>query len=158
MPPSPPDWTAVTMAVTSILALLITGLGLLAVYVQIRKLKEAVWGDTHAKLCEQSLDVLRFIAERPATYAYFYHGKALEAGDPNEVEVLLTCEAVANYLEHIVLQRENLPEGQWTTWRAFVKSTYDSSPALRAFLSRHPVWYAKELQELVGSTPYAPAT
>ena len=102
-------WTEVVEAVGSIGTLLVTAAGLFAVYVQIRKLQRSVWGETHGKLCDQSLDILKFLAEKPSAYPYFYLGKELPQDEPDRVFILYVSEAIANFLEHLVLQRKTSP-------------------------------------------------
>jgi hypothetical protein len=133
------------MALVSVGSLVVTAIGLYAVYVQIRKLREAVWGDTHGKLCDESLELLKFLAEKPQTYDYFYKGKELEPDHPDRVFVLYASEALVNFLEHLVLQKRNLPEPQWATWRRFICSTYESSPTVRSFLKERRDWYSEDL-------------
>jgi hypothetical protein len=58
-----PHWADVTMALAAVGSLFVTAVGLYAVYLQIRKLRDAIWGDTHGRLCDQSLELLRFLAE-----------------------------------------------------------------------------------------------
>jgi len=140
-----PHWADVTMALAAVGSLFVTAVGLYAVYLQIRKLRDAIWGETHGRLCDQSLELLRFLAEMPQTYDYFYTGKELENDNPDRVFVLYASEALVNFLEHLVLQRQNLPERQWATWRQFICSKYDGSPVVRAFIKEHRDWYSVEL-------------
>ncbi len=144
-----PTWADVTMAVAAVGSLVVTAVGLYAVYIQIKKVREAVWGETNGRLCDQSLELLRFLAEKPETYDYFYGGKELEEDHPNRVFILYASEAIANFLEHLALQRGNLPGQQWDTWRRFIRSTYDGSPAVRDFFKRHREWYSDELLSIL---------
>jgi hypothetical protein len=130
---------------------LVTAIGLFAVYVQIKKLRESIWGNTHSKLCDQSFELIKFLAEKPQTYDYFYNGKTLEEGSKDQVYVLYAAEALANFLEHLVLQRSNLPDRQWEVWRRFICSTYTGSKILQEFLDTHREWYSSELLSLTGS-------
>src|SRR6476659_8876519 len=100
------------MAVAAVLSLFVTGGGLVAVFIQIRKLREAVWGETNGRLCDQSLELLRFLAEKPDTYDFFYRG--IEAGDdhPDRVFILYASETIANFIEHVALQKPTLNPGQ----------------------------------------------
>jgi hypothetical protein len=133
------------MALAAVGSFLVTAIGLYAVYVQIKKLRESIWSNTHSKLCDQSFELIKFLAEKPTTYDYFYHGKVLEDGDKDRVYVLYAAEALANFLEHLVLQKQNLPEQQWDVWRRFIYSTYECSAVLRSFIHSHRDWYCDEL-------------
>lgn len=143
-PMNPPNWADVTVALTSVATLLVTAAGLWAVFIQIRKLRVALWSDTQGRLCDQSFELLRFLAERPETYDYFYKNKPLEQHDPNRAYILYAAEALANFMEHLILQRANLPEHQWSVWHRFIISSYENCPVLQDFLQTHRSWYASE--------------
>lgn len=144
-----PNWADTTMAITAVASLIVMTVGLCFVYVQLRKLREALWSDTQSRLCDQSLEILRFLAEKPETYDYFYNGKPLTDAEPNRVFILYAAEALANFMEHLVLQKQNLPERQWLVWRRFICSTYEGSSALQEFFSHHRTWYSGELLIIV---------
>jgi hypothetical protein len=144
-----PHWADVTMAVAAVGSLLVTAIGLIALYIQIKKLRDAIWGDTNGRLCEQSFELLKFLAEKPETYDYFYVGKPLEDDHPNKVFILYACEAMANFLEHVVLQRGNLPKHQWVAWSRYIRSTYEASPAIREFIEINRDWYSDDLIKLI---------
>ena len=109
---NPPNWADITMAAMSVCSFLITGIGLYAVFLQIRKLRLALWSDTNGKLCDQSLELIRFLAEKPNTYDYFYLNKPLDESDPDKAFVLYGAEALTNFMEHLVLQKDSLPPPQ----------------------------------------------
>ena len=138
-------------ALATIGSFLVTAIGLIAVYVQIKKLRESIWGNTHSKLCDQSFELIKFLSEKPQTYDYFYNGKVLEEGSKDQVYVLYATEALANFLEHLVLQKSNLPDRQWEVWYRFICSTYTGSEVLRQFLHTHRDWYSSELLSLTDS-------
>ena len=66
-----PRWTDVTMAWTGIASLLVTTVGILAVFLQIQKVRQALWSNTQSKLCDQSFELLRYLTDHPLTYDYF---------------------------------------------------------------------------------------
>lgn len=140
-----PHWADVTMAIAAVGSLLVTAIGFFVLYLQIKKLRDAIWGDTHGRLCDQSLALLRFLAEKPETYDYFYSGKDLEKDNPERIFILYASEALVNFLEHLVLQRQNLPTKQWAAWHRFICSTYNGSPVVRTFIKEHRDWYSGEL-------------
>lgn len=146
---NPPNWADVTVALTSVGSFLITGIGLYAVFIQIRKLRLALWSDTQARLCDQTLEVIRFLAERPETYDYFYRNKPLEENDPNEAYILYSAEALATLMEHLTLQKSNVPELQWAVWERFIVSQYKNSSVIQNFLQSNRDWYSNELLSII---------
>jgi len=131
--------------VVSIGTLIITLVGLYAVYIQIKKLRQAAWSDTHSKLSDQSFELLRFLAQNPGTYDYFYNRKKLEDDAEDKVFILYATEALVNFLEHLVLQKENLPKRQWHVWKRFIYSTFESSELVCSFIQKYRSWYSAEL-------------
>src|ERR1700730_11892692 len=57
------------------------------------------------RLASQSIEILKYIADDPLLYEYFYKNKPLLDERPERAKVLCCAEIVANFLEHIVLQR-----------------------------------------------------
>jgi hypothetical protein len=144
-----PNWAATASAVAAILSLIaITAGSLGLLWYQLLKLEQATWGDTHSKLYEHSLELLRFLAEKPETYDYFYNGKELAKDDPNRIFVLYASEALANFCEELVLLKDKLPKKQWEVWHRFICDTYESSPPVRDFMKDHQHWYSAELKSI----------
>lgn len=129
----------------AVLSLLITLGGLYAVYFQITKLRTSAWSETHAKLCDQSFELLRFFSETPDTYDYFYHKKPLADDAPNKVIILYATEALVNFMEHVMLQKENLPDKQWEVWNRFIHTTFKTSVVVSKFIQDNRDWYSSEL-------------
>lgn len=144
-----PRWTDVIMAWTAVASLLVTASGLIAVFVQVRDVRRTLSSNTQSKLCDQSFDILRYLTDHPITYDYFYNGKLLDENDPNKVVVLYAAETLANFMEHLILQEENLPKQQWKVWQRFIRNTYENAPALQTFIKTHREWYADDLIKIV---------
>ena len=125
--------------------LIVTVIGLVLVYFQLRGLTESIRGDTQGKLCDQSIEIIKMLADNPQTYEYFYENKELEEGSPDKVFVRYASEAIAVFVEHLVTQRRNMPSEQWHSWHRFICSTYRSSPVLREFFAEHSDWFSDEL-------------
>jgi hypothetical protein len=135
-------------AIVAVAGFIVTSAGLYALYFQIVKLREATWSNTHSKLCDQSFELIRFLSEAPSTYAYFYERKSLQPNTPDRVHILYAAEAIANFLEHLILQRNNLPQKQWEVWKRFIHSTFEASVVVQNFIQEHNDWYSDELVEI----------
>jgi len=131
--------------ILTLVGLLITLIGLFAVYIQIKKLREAAWSNTHSKLCDQSFELLRFFSENPDTYDYFYNRKELKDNARDRVFILYATEALVNFLEHLILQRDNLPAKQWDVWERFIHTTLKSSVIVGRFIQDNRDWYSTDL-------------
>jgi hypothetical protein len=100
---------------------------------------------------DESLGILRFLAEHPENYDYFYHGIA--PPDPPGPTVKTITEMFANYMEHVVLQLETMRRSERKYWSKFVKDTYARSPVIRTHLREFKEWYDPGLQRLVAQVP-----
>jgi hypothetical protein len=127
------------------ISLLVTALGLGGAYIQIKKLQESAWSNMHSKLCDQSFELLKFLSETPGTYDYFYNKKPLQPDEPGHAMVLYQAEALANFLEHLILQQDQLPEKQWEVWQRFISGTFDASVVVCQFITEHSDWYSPDL-------------
>lgn len=140
--------------VISIASLLVTSGGLYAVYVQLRKVRENVWSNMHSKLCDQSFELIRLLSDTPGCYDYFYNNKKIDENVHNKAAILLAAEAIANFLEHLILQKGNLPVAQWEVWSRFIYSTLKGSAVVVEFIKSRPDWYSAELLLIVEECSY----
>jgi hypothetical protein len=155
------DWLTPdrVQAIAACISVIIAIVGLVFVIVQLRQVKRAIRGNTNEMLSSQSVEILRFFAERPAIYDHFYSNKGVGQKDIDEgdsqrrVDLLCATELMANYMEHICLQKDNLPPKAWLSWRKFVLDIYQNSPVVRDFLQAHTDWYASDILDLVGIKP-----
>ena len=131
--------------ILSVIALLVTIAGLYGVFIQIQKIREVGWSNINSKLCDQSFELLKLINDNPNTYDYFYHNKVLLQDAPERVSVLCITEALANFLEHLLLQHNQLPPVQCAVWRRFINSTFNSSVAVCEFITEHSDWYSPDI-------------
>lgn len=135
-------------AVIAVISLIVTIVGLYAVYMQLKKIKETTWSNTHSKLADQSFELLKLLSDHPNTYDYFYHKKPLENNAPEKIIVLYLAEALTNFMEHLILQKPNLPQKQWEVWRRFIYTTFKSSVVLRNFIQENREWYSEDLLKI----------
>ena len=56
---------------------------------------------------------------------------------------------MANFLEHIILQRESLPIASREAWMLYVRDHYDASKVVRNFVAEPKDWYADVFLNLV---------
>jgi hypothetical protein len=132
---------------TSVATALIAAAGLGLVAWQIRQATITIRGNTNARLMSESLEILRFLADHPENYEYFYSGKAV----PEAPSQTLKCiaEMFANYMEHVTRQRDTMPESERAYWSKFVRETYARSPVVRKHLRDFKDWYDPRLHRLV---------
>ncbi|MBS1583062.1 MAG: hypothetical protein JST66_12760 [Bacteroidetes bacterium] len=137
-------------AVLGVLTLSITVIGLYAAYVQLKRIKETLWSNTHSTLCDQSFELLKFLSSTPASYGHFYDQKPLDLVEGHDrVIILYQAEALSNFMEHLILQRHNLPAEQWAVWNRYIYSSLKASVVVRNFIHDKREWYSPELLAIV---------
>jgi hypothetical protein len=142
-----PNWAQILQAMMSIGTVLVAGVGLFFVWRQIRLVNRSILNNTNERLNGQSIEILKFLAASSETYDYFYNGK--EQTDATDNKLKYAAEIVANHLEHVAMQVDNLPKDVQESWIRFVKDTYARSPIVRDHLSVFKEWYQPKLHEMV---------
>jgi hypothetical protein len=147
-----PNWAEIAQAVAQAATVVVTLVGMIFVILQLRQVASATRGSTAERLAAQRYEVIRFMAQRPETYPYFYEDINPEetAADGTVIAfVQYATEMLANYIENVALQREHMSAETWRSWKLFIKSVYLSSPALRVFLQRDEQWYDPKLMVII---------
>ena len=87
------------------IAVLLGGVSAYCIWGRLTVLALAGQANVSERLASQSIEILKYIADDPLLYEYFYENKPLLDERPERAKVLCCAEIVANFLEHIVLQR-----------------------------------------------------
>jgi hypothetical protein len=149
-----PNWAEILQAIASVGTLLVATGGICFVLRQIKQVERSIRSNTNERLTSESLEILRFLAEHPETYDYFYNGKEPTRDVDNMLKY--ATEMIVNYMEHVVLQKETLPEDVQKSWDVFVQDTYARSPLVREHLRQFRNWYQPSLLKMVENVPHPP--
>jgi hypothetical protein len=87
---------------------------------------------------------------------YFYKKQLLEVDHESYEKLLYASELLANFLEHVTLQKDNMEDGDWPVWESFFIDTFHRSPMVRAYLNEFSSWYAKELMAIAETADRTP--
>ena len=131
-------------------------LGSISAYSIWRTLKEmslANQASVSERLASQSIEILKYIADDPQLYEYFYKNKPLVVETPTRTKVLCCAEIMANFLEHIFLQRPSIPVASQEAWMRYVRDHYSASHVVREFVTEHRHWYADAFLNFVDTAP-----
>ena len=131
-------------------------LGCLSAYSIWRTLKEmslANQASVSERLASQSIEILKCIADDPQLYEYFYENKPLVVETPLRTKVLCCAEIMANFLEHIFLQRPSLPVASQEAWMRYVRDHYSASHVVTEFVAEHRHWYADAFLDFIDTVP-----
>jgi hypothetical protein len=145
---SGPSWTDVVQAIAAIGSVLIAVVGFGILIFQIKQLERAIRGDTQSGLYTQTLEIMKFIADNPEIRPYFYEGKELRPEDTSYNLILTATEIVADFFEHVVLQKANLPDEVWQKWCFQIQKTYSNSPVLQEYYATNRLAYSVDVVSL----------
>jgi hypothetical protein len=141
----PAKWTDIMQALATLGVLLVTLAGFLFVIRQVRQIERTIRKDTNTSLCAQSIEILKEMAKCPQCYPCCYENAPLPEDEKVRVEVLCICEMIANYLDNVALQHDNLPQPVWERWRSFIRDTLAGSQVIQEHFRKFRNWYSPEL-------------
>ena len=123
---------------------------------QLRLAAETNLSSAYAVVSERMAALRDLLAEDDAAlYPYFYLGRDPEDEEtnaPSEDVLQLACEAIADFADVCVEQRKSITRGEmdWSTWDAYFRYLYRSSPVLQAFLRENQDFYPDYLMSVFG--------
>ena len=136
-------WTEQIQAFAAIAGVLVALLGFGLLFHQIRQLRQTIQAESHGRIYQHALEVQKLFVEHPDLRRFFYGREELKAGDRDYDKVLAFAELVADYLEHIMLQRPNVPSEVQKAWENYTGLMLTSSPVLRQVLIEHQGGYCR---------------
>lgn len=141
------NWTEVS-AIASAVGCLVAAAGLIVIYFQVRHFKRQITGAASAALYEQMIQIDRYFAEHPEMKLYIYHDKPISPDDPAYHAVRSIAEMMVDLMEHLLVQKENLPPGVFEAWINYSAHVYDHSPVIQEHLSRTGKWGSNVLEAI----------
>jgi hypothetical protein len=138
------------------IAILLGGLSAYSIWRQLKEMSLANQASVSESLASQSFEILRYLADDPQLYEHFYKNTPLVAEAPARTKILCYAEIMANFLEHVVLQRPSLPAASRDAWMRYVRDHYSASRVVRDFVSEHRDWYAGAFLNFIEAGPEKP--
>jgi hypothetical protein len=108
-------------------------------------------GNVNERLYNQNLEIMRFLAEHPKLYPYFFSNKDISEsmGETEKEQVHCTAVMIIGFMNLIAVQIDELPEAQRPMWNRFVIDQYESSDVLRRHINSHSNWYCSGVLKLI---------
>jgi hypothetical protein len=114
---------------------------------QVSNLERSLQSNVSEQLMNGSFGVLRFLSENEHLYDCFYANQ--NPKDLQDKKLKVATEMVANYLEHILLQLNALPENSRNSWSSYIRDMLENSPIVCDHVRRYSKWYPSELVAIV---------
>jgi hypothetical protein len=118
---------------------------------QIKVVLAQTSGSAYERMYNQNLEIMRFIAEHPYLYPYFFSNKDIsEAKNEEErVQVLTTADMIVSFIDMVLVQIQDIPADMHPNWIRYVTDQYQSSVVLRQHVHSHSSWYSSDLLKLL---------
>ena len=106
--------------------------------------------DSYQNISDMMLEVDQLFLGHPELRPYFYESRAPE----QDIDLLFlgrirsVAEFLTDFIDNGIEQKRYFSNKSWQTWRNFIISLYQTSPALSTHLDAHPDWYTDELMAL----------
>ncbi len=132
----------------SIIALVISVIGVVYTHWNYGKTQKALLNDSMGRLYQQNNEIRMVFFNYPQLREYFFRDREISEDDSNYKQVLSVAEMILNYLEHLLIQKENIPEEQWSSWSDLIGVYYKGRPIIRSMkLHGETVCVTKQLQK-----------
>jgi hypothetical protein len=135
------------------IAILLGCLSAYSIWCTLKEMSLANQASVSERLASKSIEILKYLADHPQLYEYFYENKPLVVEIPTHTKVLCCAEIMANFLEHIFLQRPSLPVASLEAWMRYVRDHYSASRVVRECVTEHRHWYADAFLNFIDTVP-----
>lgn len=151
-----PSWTWTdtnqVQATAGVLSVIVTFVGFLLIWRQIKQVDSSARGQTHSYLYTHQDSITHFFIDNPNLRPFFYDNKDLSGTESEIITLRAATEMVADFSEHIYLQLPNLPVDIREGWEFYMKTLYNRSPMLRIHFEVNGDWYSEEFIKIISSS------
>lgn len=134
--------------ILSIASDLVAIFGLLFVIYQVRQLERSVRSGAVSSIYAEAAEVRKTLIENPELLPYFFDNIDITPEHTDYPKARVAAEMHLNYLEHLVVEKDNFGQDNWKSWSAFIARAIECSPLIRRLLRENADSYAKELCEI----------
>ena len=127
-------WTDVAQTIATVVGVCIALVGVPIFIHQVRQLERSIRGDTHEKLYAHSAILMQLVFDNPELRPFVWGNVEIPADHPLTPRAQTLVEMYAQFVEHIVLQRPNMPPDLWPPWSKYVDAILETSPSLRKYI------------------------
>jgi hypothetical protein len=134
------SFSNIAVAMIALGALYFTRVQLRVLGNQIDQASKASIAQTYGQIAEITADMDRMFLEHPEWYPYFYEGKEVDRdpqGQTLRIQLEHAAETFMDFVDMLLELRNVSPFStmDWSLWEQYFRSVYNSSPALRSFIS-----------------------
>jgi hypothetical protein len=138
----------VGIAIGTFFGVIATIIGFIIVYLQIHEIRRELYSPAYGTVFTRDHELKKTLLERVELYPYFFEGKDIVKEDPNYNRVYVLADMWTTHWEHVVMQKDFLPDHIWPRWADYMRSIYATSPALRQCLRESGEGFSDQLFEM----------
>lgn len=142
-------WTEVCEAIGSLASAVISFVGFVLVWRQIKLTNENLKQNNHTSIYTINTNIYQYLAEHGYLRPYLYENKELENNDPNKQELLGFCELLADFFEFIIIEEDTLDQNLIKPWEFYMRKIYKNSPVFRNFMEEGKDQYTETLYSIL---------
>lgn len=145
-------WTDILQAVGSIAGAIISIIGFILLWRQIKLTNETLKQNNQTSIYTISAGIYKYLADNSHLRPYFHEKKELEDKDPNIQQLLVFCEVLADFFEFILVKKDTLDRNFIEPWEFYMKKIYKNSPVFRKYIEESKEQYTEELKGILFSS------
>lgn len=146
------NWTEIAQGVGSIASAVISLVGFVFVWLQIKQTNSNLRQSNHTAIYSINTEIYKFFAENSELRPYFHDEKPLLQDDENRNRIFSISELLADFFEFILVEKDALAPEIREPWKIYMKKIYSKSSAFRQFIHTNKDQYSDALLTLFAET------
>jgi hypothetical protein len=139
------NWTEEAQGVGAILGVIITIIGFIFIYRQIKQTQKTIEQSNHTSIYAISAEFNKYLADNSELRPFLYEGKEFDKNHMLSNKILIVCEMLTDMFEFIIIEHKSINSSIYGTWRSYIELIYSNSPAFRYYTELYRSTYSKEL-------------
>jgi hypothetical protein len=131
-------------AIASILSVIVTLMGLLFIYFQLRAARRAIEGQTRANIAYAEADILKSMMQYPNVRTLLDTDINLDSGSEDANRVRLVCAMYCGFFEYLLLEENFASSRSREAYLNYAKNLIKTSPAFRSYFEYRREHFSSE--------------
>lgn len=141
-----PDWIAAIGTWAQVLLIIFS---FWFIVLQIKDLRRSLESTVSHNIYELMIENDKFFAENPHLRVYFYGGKEItDLPECEKQQIFAIAEMITDCLDDAYQQQKIMTRDVLSSYKAYVKSLYLSSPAMQQYITENCSWYPPSFIDL----------
>lgn len=145
------NWTDVLQGIGSIASAIISLLGFIFIYMQIKQAKHAVVKQNNASVYNLGVNLNTVIFENSELMPFVDGETEMLSTDPNYPKLTTLVEMMADYYEYIICERNSIDTKITEGWVTYLRDNIRNRKMLREYILARKKYYSKEFIDEINS-------